>query len=247
MKAVAVVLLLLSAAAVALLPWPVFDCGLCGRAQIRKQARNPNGYVEEPTSCPACRDRGRVSAWRLSRTPVLDARLRELLQKAAGETSSPSVVAAFQGLLADSGGAAHFCTTRACEFAGARFVRTDRGNGVLIFGEHATWKGDAAGFPIHLDVHSRQLWLFDLHGRLLDSVAFESRQDGARPWLSIGETTAGAQLEIRMQDFGSRSRRLTASLEGLKLWQAGIGEIPPERWFKEGGVRLRILGGRLVP
>jgi hypothetical protein len=246
MKAAAVVLLLLCGGVVALIPWRCFTCGLCGGAQVRKQAVNQNRYGDEVTSCPGCRDRGRVSFWALRRGALLDPRLRTLLQKAAGETAPAPAVAAFQDVLAAHGVTARFAP--ASVFAWARFVRTSRGDAVLVCGEHATWTKTIA-----LDVHSRQLWLFDLQGRLLDSLAFESRKDVARVHLTIvpekeGDAPGGTVLELEVASLaGFRSIRPSDSLEGLSLWRDGIGDIPPARWFKEGRVRLRRVGGRWVP
>ncbi len=235
-----------------------FDCETCGGLYRKHVGISVAGLIFEPKGCPDCGDRGRMSALtRWKRRPV-DARLRSLIQAPSGHRAE--LTAPFQALvslLRDAGTTPRFERWPLSRVT-ARFFVCDGEDVVLVLAQPVrVWTqnpGEERWHPT-LTENSSQLWMFDVRGKLLDSVAARGTKAKARPVFAFAPRAEGegvvATLELRDESDVFDLEVLPAEFsssepDGVQVWQQDVGDLPPAQWIQEGKACFRIAGGKFV-
>ena len=233
----------------------LFDCVQCAGVYRKFQDTPAPGVNPAPTGCPDCRDEGRVSLLTRWRKKPVDARLRTLIQAPADYAyARPGPDGALHRLLEDQGASAVFGKSSELKVEAARFVVAEERDFVLVVARQ--WKTGGFTIPAH---GSAQAWIFDLQGKLLDSLAVADSKNSARCRLGIVtdpypfSAEKDAVLGISVLDHSadrdfdiSRQMIYAQDLSGVRCWQQDVGDLPPESWIRDGKASFRIAGGKFV-
>lgn len=234
----------------------LFDCVQCAGVYRKFQDTPAPGVNPAPTGCPDCRDAGRVSLLTRWRKKPIDARLRTLIQSPVDYAKArPAPDAALHSLLEDQGASARYGKSSELKVEQARFVVAEERDLVLVVGRQ--WRTGGSTIPSYGS--AQQAWIFDLQGKLLDSLAVADSKKSAR--CSLGIVTdpfpfsaeKDAVLGISVLDHSadrefdiSRHTIYARDLSGVRSWQQGVGEIPPAQWIQDGKAYFKIAGGKFV-
>lgn len=233
----------------------LFDCIQCAGVYKKFQDTPAPGVNPAPTGCPDCRDVGRVSLLTRWRKKPIDARLRTLIQSPADYAyARPGPDGALHSLLEDQGASAFFGRSSELKVERARFVVAEERDFVLVVARQ--WKTGGSTNPTQ---GSAQAWIFDLQGKLLDSLAVADSKNSARCRLGIVtdpypfSEEKDAVLGISVLDHSDArpfhiSRRMIYAVDpgGVRCWQQDVGDLPPEKWIQDGKACFRIAGGKFV-
>ncbi len=235
-----------------------FDCGTCDGLYRKHAGISVAGLIYEPKGCPDCGDRGRMSALTRWRRRPVEERLRTLIQAPSGrraELSGP--YESLRSLLRESGTTPRF-EKWAPSWVRARFSVCDGEDVVLVLAQPVrVWTKNPGEERWYHTVtrNSSQLWMFDVRGRQLDSVAVQGTQVRARPGFSFvpgsGPQDVVVTLELRDEsdvfDLHDAPAEFSRSgPDGVQVWQQDVGDLPPEKWIQDGKASFRITGGKFV-